>query len=109
MVPDSVRRRIDVPKRLVVRNARTISDTRYQAVRSSPDLEKRISNLERLVGFLTDMLLGLTSACFAIAGAAYFGGGLHLEQTIAVAVLAALIAMWVANFLFPKMKRWGFE
>ena len=71
MVPDNLRRRIEVPKRLFIRNARTIRDTRYEAVRRSDDLEKRINKLERLVGFLTDVLLGLISACFAMAGAAY--------------------------------------
>ena len=78
MVPDSLRRRLDVSKRAAVRHARTIRDPRSEAVRSSADLEKRISNLERLVGLLTDMLLGLISACFAIVGAAFAGGGFLL-------------------------------
>jgi len=53
-------------------------------------LEKRISNLERLVGLLTDMLLGLISACFAIVGAAFAGGGFHWQETISAAVVAFL-------------------
>jgi hypothetical protein len=59
MVPDSMRRRIAVPKRLVVQSTRTVRDTRYQTVRNSADLEKRVSDIERLVGFLTDMMFGL--------------------------------------------------
>jgi len=39
MVPDSLRRRLDAPKRVVVRHTRTIRDTRYDAVRKSADLE----------------------------------------------------------------------
>ena len=50
MVPNSVRRRIAVPRRLVVQNTRTVRDTRYQTVRNSTDLEKRVSDIERLVG-----------------------------------------------------------
>ena len=80
--PDSLRRRLDAPKRVVVRHARTVRDARYDAVRKSADLEKRTSNLERLVEFLIDMLLGLISACFAIAGTAFAGGGFDWQEAI---------------------------
>lgn len=102
MVPDSVRRRVDVPKRHLVQNVRAISDTRYQAVRSSADLEKRIGKLERLIGFLTDMLLGLISACFAIAGVAFFDGGFHWEQALGAGLIALLTTLWLAKFIFPS-------
>ena len=105
IVPDSLRRRLDVSKRAAARHARTIRDPRSEAVRSSADLEKRISNLERLVGLLTDMLLGLISACFAIVGAAFAGGGFHWHETISAAVVAFLIATWISNFLFPNAAR----
>ena len=52
------------------------------------------------------MMLGMISACFAIAGAAYAGGGFYWEETMAAAVLAFLIAMWLSNFLFPNATRW---
>jgi len=107
MVPDSVRRRIAVPKRLTLQNTRTVRDTRYQAVRSSADLEKRVSDLERLFGFLTDMVLGLISAFFAIAGAAFADSDANWQDMICAGVLAFLIAMWVANFVFPKTVRWS--
>ena len=105
MVPDSLRRRLDAPKRVVVRHARTIRDARYDAVRKSADLEKRISNLERLVGLLTDMLLGLISACFAIAGTAFAGGGFYWQEAITAAVVAFLVATWISNSLFPNAAR----
>jgi hypothetical protein len=106
MVPDSVRRRLAVPKRLVVQNIRTVRDTRYQIVRNSTDLEKRISDIERFVGFLTDMMFGLISAFFAIVGAAFVDGNANWQDVICTGVLAFLIAMWIANFVFPNTMRW---
>ena len=106
MVPDGLRRRIETPRRPIVRHARIISNTRYEAVRQAPRLEKRISDIERLIEFLADVMLGLISAFFAIAGAAYAGGGFYWEETMAAAVLAFLIAMWLSNFLFPNATRW---
>ena len=50
MVPDSVRRRIPIQKRLVVQNTRTVRDTRYQAVRNSRLIWKNESAI--LNGFL---------------------------------------------------------
>ena len=105
MVPDNVRRRIAVQTRLVVQNTRTVRDTRYQTVRNSADLEKRVSDIERLVGFLVDMMLGLISAFFAIVGAAFIDGGANWQDTICAGVLAFLISMWIANFLFPNATR----
>jgi hypothetical protein len=105
MVPDSVRRRLAVPKRLVVQNIRVVRDTRYQAIRNSADLEKRVSDLERLFGFLTDMMFGLISAFFAIAAVAFADSGASWHNTICAGVLAFLISMWLANFLFPNATR----
>jgi hypothetical protein len=75
MVPDSVRRRVLVPQELPPRNVWTISDTRHhQLVRKSAALEKQMSNIERLAGFLAEVILGLTAACYATAGAATASG-----------------------------------
>jgi ABC-type transport system involved in cytochrome bd biosynthesis fused ATPase/permease subunit len=106
MVPDSVRRRMAVPKRLVIQNIRTVRDTRYQALRNSAELEKRVSDIERLVRFLTDMLFGLISAFFAIGAVAVAGSAASWQDTICAGVLAFLISMWIANFLFPNATRW---
>ena len=104
MVPESLRRRI--PRRPIVQHARIIRHTRYEAVRQVTRLERRISNIERLVGFLTNMMLGLISAFFAIVGAAFVDGNASWQDTICAGVLAFLIAMWLANFVFPKAVRW---
>ena len=106
MVPDSVRRRMAVPKRLVVQNTRTVRDTRYQTVRNSADLGKRVSDIERLVGFLTDMMFGLISAFFAIVAVAFADSDASWQNTICAGVLAFLISMWIADFLFPNATRW---
>ena len=106
MVPDSVRRRIAVPRRLVVQNTRTVRDTRYQTVRNSADLEKRVSDIERLVGFLTDTMFGLISAFFAIVAVAFADSDASWQNTICAGVLAFLISMWIADFLFPNATRW---
>jgi membrane protein YdbS with pleckstrin-like domain len=77
-----------------------IRNTRYEDVRQATRLERRISDIERLVGFLVDMMLGLISAFFAIVGAAFIDGGANWKHTICAGVLAFLISMWVTNFLF---------
>ena len=105
MVPESLRRRI--PRSPIVQHARIIRHTRYEAVRQVTRLERRISDIERLVGFLTNMMLGLISAFFAIVGAAFVDGNASWQDTICAGVLAFLIAMWLANFVFPKAVRWG--
>ena len=105
MVPDSVRRRMAVSKRLVVQNTRTVRETRYQTVRNSY-LEKRVSDIERLVGFLTDMMFGLISAFFTVVAIAFADSNASWQNTTCAGVLAFLISMWIANFVFPNAARW---
>ena len=100
MVPDSLRRRVEIPRRPIVQHTMIIRNTRYEDVRQATRLERRISDIERLVGFLVDMMLGLISAFFAIVGAAFIDGGANWKHTICAGVLAFLISMWVTNFLF---------
>jgi hypothetical protein len=106
MVPDSLRRRIETPRRPIVRHARIISNTRYEAVRQAPRLERRISDIERLIEFPADVMLGLISAFFAIVGAAFADSDASWQNTSCAGVLAFLISMWMANFLFPNATRW---
>ena len=68
--------------------------------------KRRISEIERLVRFLVDMMLGLISAFFAIVGAAFVDGNVNWPDMICAGVLAFLIAMWLANFVFPNAVRW---
>src|SRR4051794_909345 len=95
MVPDSLRRRI--PRRPIVQYARIIRNTRYEAVRQATRLERRISDIERLVGFLADIMLGLLSAFFAIVAVAFADSDVSWQDTICAGVLAFLISMWMAN------------
>jgi hypothetical protein len=104
MVPDSLRRRI--PRRPIVQYARIIRNTRYEAVRQATRLERRISDIERLVGFLADIMLGLLSAFFAIVAVAFADSDVSWQDTICAGVLAFLISMWMANFLFSNATRW---
>ena len=104
MVPDILRRRIEIPRRPIVQHARITRSTRYEAGRQVIRLERRISDIERLVEFLTDMMFGLVSAFFAIVAVA--SADVSWQDTICAAVLAFLISMWMANFLFP-MRRDG--
>ena len=106
MVPDSLRRRIEIPRRPIVQHARIIRNTRYEAVRQATRLERRISDIERLVGFLADMMFGLISAFFAIVAVAFADSDVSWQDTICAGVLAFLISMWMANFLFPNATRW---
>jgi hypothetical protein len=106
MVPDSLRRRIEIPRSPIVQHARVVRNARYEAVRQATRLERRISDIERFVGFLADVTLGLISAFFAIVGAAFADIDASWQDTICAGVLAFLISMWMANFLFPKATRW---
>jgi ABC-type transport system involved in cytochrome bd biosynthesis fused ATPase/permease subunit len=106
MVPDSLRRRIEIPRRPIVQHARVTRNIRYEAARQAIRLERRISDIERLVGFLTDMMFGLISAFFAIVAVAFADSDVSWQDTICVGVLAFLISMWMANFFFSNARRW---
>jgi len=106
MVPDSLRRRVEIPRRPIVQHARIIRNARYDAIHQATRLERRISDIERLVGFLTDMMLGLISAFFAIVGAAFVDGNASWQDTVYAGVLAFLISMWISYFVFPNAMRW---
>jgi hypothetical protein len=105
MVTDSLRRRIEIPRRPIVQHARITRNARYEAVRHSR-LERRISDVERVVGFLTDMMLGLISAFFAIVAVAFADSDVSWQDAACAGVLAFLVSMWMANFLFSNAKRW---
>jgi len=105
MTTDSLESRIDLSEQLVYRHGKLIRDTRNEAAYRLADLEKEVSRLKRLVGFLTELLLGLISACLAVAATAYIGGGFYWGEAIGSAVLAFFIAMWIANFVFRTAAR----
>lgn len=106
MITDSVRRRINISKRLaVVGYGRTIRRTQPEDGRRSADLERRLQTLERRVGFITDLLLGLASACFAVAGAVYVRGEFHPDETVGAAVIAFFVATWMANCMSRRVPK----
>ena len=105
MVPDSLRRRVEIPRRPIFQHARVNRNTRHEAVHQATRLERRISDIERVVGFLTDMMFGLISAFFAIVAVAFADSDASWQDTVCAGVLAFLISMWIANFLFPSATR----
>jgi uncharacterized membrane protein YeaQ/YmgE (transglycosylase-associated protein family) len=107
MVPESLRRRVEMPRRPISLHARVNRNTRHEAIHQATRLERRISDVERFVGFLTDMMLGLISAFFAVVGAAFIDGGANWKHTMCAGVLAFLISIWITNFLFPNATRRG--
>jgi hypothetical protein len=106
MATESLRRRLEIPRRPIVQHARINRNARYEAIRQATRLERRISDIERLVGFLTDMMFGLISAFFAIVAIAFADSDASWQNTICAGVLAFLISMWIADFLFPNATRW---
>jgi len=109
MVPDSLRRRIEIPRRPIIHYPRVNRYAHYEATRQAIRLERRISDIERLVGFLTDMMFGLISAFFAVVVVAFADSDVSWQNTICTGVLAFLISMWIANFLFPDATRWSLK
>ncbi len=51
-------------------------------------------------------MFGLVSAFFAVVAVAFADSDASWEGTICAGVLAFLISMWIANFLFPNATRW---
>ena len=106
MVTDNLRRRIDVSKHIFpVRNERAFRRNFHDDYRRTVTLEKSIGNLERRMEFMTDAMLGVVSAFFAVLGTLY-AGGFDPDKMIAAALIAFLVATWTSNFLFPSMTRW---
>ena len=51
-------------------------------------------------------MFGLISAFFAILGVAFADSDASWQNTTCAGVLAFLISMWIANFIFPNAGRW---
>ena len=52
------------------------------------------------------MMFGLISAFFAILGVAFADSDISWQNTTCAGVLAFLISMWIANFIFSNAGRW---
>jgi hypothetical protein len=69
----------------------------------SPDLEKRVADLERLVGLLID----LVAVAFGIGGALFVAGDYYRLNTVeGPVVFAFCVAMLATNFIFRKVASW---
>ena len=71
-------------------------------------LEKRIDDLERLVGWLAGLLIDLVAVgCLGIAGAIFVAGDYYrLSAVDGSVVLAFVVTVLAANFIFRKVATW---
>ena len=71
------------------------------------DLEKRITDLERLVSWLVGLLIDLVAAGLGVAGALFVAGEYYRMSSIEGSVVFAfVITMLAANFIFRKVASW---
>ena len=77
------------------------------AARMSTDLEKRITDLERLVSWLTGLLIDLVAVGLGIAGALFVAGDYYrLSAVDGPVFLAFVVTMLATNFIFRKVASW---
>jgi uncharacterized membrane protein YeaQ/YmgE (transglycosylase-associated protein family) len=105
MVTDLLRRRADTPRRgFATYHARTIRNTRYESIiHASADLEKRVRKIERFIGWIQDLSLGLISSAVAFGVVMCFGGGSLWTEAITSAILGFLITTWMASSFFRTL------
>ena len=73
-------------------------------------LEKRIADLERLVGWVTRLLIDLVAVGLGIAGAIFVAGDYYrLSAVDGSVVLAFVVTVLAANFIFRKVATWCFD
>jgi hypothetical protein len=71
------------------------------------ELEKRIADLERLVGWVTGLLIDLVAVGLGIAGAIFVAGDYYrLSSVDGSVVLGFVVTMLAANFIFRKVATW---
>ncbi|MGB6793955.1 MAG: hypothetical protein WCB55_08275, partial [Pseudolabrys sp.] len=64
----------------------------------SPDLENRVADLERLVGWLVGLLIDLVAVAFGIGGALFVAGDYYrLSAVEGPVVFAFFVAMLATN------------
>ncbi|MGA7015774.1 MAG: hypothetical protein WBZ25_02080 [Pseudolabrys sp.] len=73
----------------------------------SPDLENRVADLERLVGWLVGLLIDLVAVAFGIGGALFVAGDYYrLSAVEGPVVFAFFVAMLATNFICRKVASW---
>jgi hypothetical protein len=80
---------------------------RFEAARKTADLEKRIADLERLVSWLTGLLIDLVAVGLGIAGAIFVAGNYFRASAVEGSVaFAFVVTVLAADFIFRKMASW---
>jgi hypothetical protein len=74
------------------------------------ELEKRIADLERLVDWVTGLLIDFVAVVIAIGAAIFVAGGYYrLSAVDGAVVIAFVVTMFSLNFIFRKVARWCFD
>jgi hypothetical protein len=74
------------------------------------ELEKRIADLERLVGWVTGLLIDFVAVVIGIGAAIFVAGDYYrLSAVDGSVVLAFMVTMLALNFIFRKVARWCFD
>ena len=94
--------RIDMTERLVEQHGLNIDQYRHEAASKLAVLERRMRGLERLVGFLAEVLIALIAVIASGLVAGYLGSEYWLPNG-GLAAFAFLITFLGANFLLKKV------
>ena len=78
-----------------------------RTVRKTAYLEKRITDLERLVSWLVGLLIDLVAVVLGVAGALFVAGDYYRMSTVeGAAVFAFVVTAMATNFIFRKVASW---
>ena len=74
------------------------------------ELEKRIADLERLVDWVTGLLIDFVAVGIAIGAAIFVASDYYrLSAVDGSVVIAFVVTMFSLNFIFRKVARWCFD
>jgi hypothetical protein len=73
------------------------------------ELEKRVADLEHLVGWVTGLLIDFVAVVIAIGAAIFVAGDYRLSAVDGSVVLAFMVTMLALNFIFRKVASWCFR
>ncbi len=75
--------------------------------RRTADLEKRITDLERLVSWLVGLLIDLVAVGLGVAGGLFVAGDYYRMSAVEGSVVFAFVVTTLAaNFIFRKAASW---
>jgi len=75
--------------------------------RTAKELEKRIADLERLVGWLTGLLIDFVAVVIGIGAAIFVAHDYYrLSAVDGSVVIAFMVTMLALNFIFRKAASW---